>query len=193
MFLIVGLGNPGKEYEKNRHNVGFLMLDAVFGDDVWEKDVYAKALIYRGDFALQNVVCAKPTTFMNNSGETVQYLLGEERIAVSEMIVIYDDIDLSLGTVRVSYDRGDGGHNGLKSITSLIGSSEFARIRVGIAPVDEEGNIRKPDDTANYVLKNFSANEMEKVLLQKEKVAQAISLTINEGVEKAMNVVNGNM
>ena len=193
MFLIIGLGNPGEEYSKNRHNVGFLMLDTVFGDAVWRKDAYAKALVYRGDFALQNVVCAKPTTFMNNSGDTVQYLLGEERIAVSEMIVIYDDIDLPLGTVRVSYDRGDGGHNGLKSIVATTGSTEFTRIRVGIAPVDDDGNIRKPDDTANYVLKNFSSNELEKVLDQKEKVAKAITLTINEGVEKVMNVVNGNV
>jgi PTH1 family peptidyl-tRNA hydrolase len=193
MFLIVGLGNPGEEYSKTRHNAGFIILDALFGSEVWEKDSYAQALVWKGEISGKDGICAKPTTFMNNSGDSVKYLLEQKEIPLSQLAVIYDDIDLPLGSLRISHDRGDGGHNGIKSIVSLVGSTEFARIRLGVAPVDEEGNIRKPDDTADYVLKNFSGNELEKLLSQKERIAQAISLILIDGVEKAMNVVNGNL
>ena len=141
MFLIVGLGNPGKKYERTRHNVGFMALDAL-------KRV-----------ELPNVILVKPQTFVNNSGKAVKSLTKNYKLKTKNLVVIHDDIDIPLGKIKVSVGHGSAGHKGVDSIIEELGTKNFTRIRVGIQP--EKG---KPRDVETFVLKNFTAKET--ILLQ---------------------------
>jgi peptidyl-tRNA hydrolase, PTH1 family len=141
--LIVGLGNPGKKYEKTRHNVGFRIIDEL------EK-------IY--DLSQNKVILLKPDNFMNNSGRTVKEYLNYEKIPVSNLIVIHDDIDLPFETVKVSKDSSSAGHKGVQSIIDTIGTKDFTRIRIGIKPT-----IERKQETEKFVLENFSKTEEEKL------------------------------
>lgn len=180
-YLVVGLGNPGKEYEKTRHNAGWLVLDFAYPDLVWGRDSYANAdTIVSGD-----IVFAKPTTFMNLSGESVGYLTKKKDIAAEQCIVIYDDIDLPLGKLKISYDRGSGGHNGIKSIQDHLGTAEFIRIRIGISKVLESGELVKPN-----VLGKFEPAELETLKIVAEKVKLVIYTIIKDGKEFAMTEFN---
>lgn len=150
MKLVVGLGNPGKEYDHTRHNVGFMVLDQLKLD--WQEQKKFKGLLAKqGD-----LLYLKPTTFMNHSGEAVRAVMDYYHVTVPELLVVFDDKDLPLGTIRFRTKGSSGGHNGLKSIIAHIGSEEFARYKIGIAPTDPE---RVMGDTADYVLAKFSPTE----------------------------------
>lgn len=154
MKLVVGLGNPGTEYSHTRHNVGFMVLDQLVQE--WKEVSKLKSAISKhGD-----VLYLKPLTFMNNSGEAVRAVLDYYHIAFEDLLVVFDDKDLPLGTVRFRSKGSSGGHNGIKSIIQHLGSEEFARLKVGIAPTDPD---RAMGDTAEYVLGTFSKAE-QKVL-----------------------------
>jgi len=147
MRLVVGLGNPGKKYKSNRHNIGFAFLDSYFK----AKNLKFKKRIKYDYLILDNVIFIKPKTYMNRSGEAVTSILTKYRI--DEILVIVDDIHLPIGEIRIRKSGGNGGHNGLRSIVSTLGSTEFGRIRIGVGSPEEK-------DLSNYVLSDFSKEEI---------------------------------
>lgn len=180
-YLVVGLGNPGKEYQKTRHNAGWLVIDYAYPDLFWDHDAYAVADTAKdGD-----VVFVKPTTFMNLSGESVAYLTKHHKNTSDQVVVIYDDIDLPLGKIKISYDRGSGGHNGIKSIQDHLGTAEFIRIRIGISKLLENGELVKPN-----VLGKFEAEELEVLKKVATTVKMVILTIIKDGKEYAMTEFN---
>ena len=186
MYLIVGLGNPTKQYEKTRHNIGFDVIDALadkYNISVTEKK--HKALCGRGVIEGQKVVLAKPQTFMNLSGESVVELLNYYKMdPETEMIVIYDDISLDVGQLRIRKKGSAGGHNGMKSIIARLGTEEFPRVRIGVG--------EKPAgwDLADYVLGRFGKEELPIMREAVGNAAKACSLIMKEGIETAMNRCN---
>ncbi|MBR4026817.1 MAG: aminoacyl-tRNA hydrolase [Lachnospiraceae bacterium] len=187
MFLIVGLGNPGKKYENTRHNAGFMAIDALaekYNIRVTEKK--HKALCGAGYIEGQKVILVKPETYMNLSGESVQEFLNFYKLdPEEEMLVIYDDISLAPGNIRIRKKGSAGGHNGIKSLIAHAGTQNFMRIKVGV------GEKPKGWDLADYVLGHFS--EEDKKLLDtviKEEVTEATYLIVSGNIDKAMNDYN---
>jgi len=182
-YLIVGLGNPGTEYEKTRHNAGWIVIDDMYPNLEWGRDSYANA----GTAEQDGFTFVKPATFMNLSGETVQYFVEKKDYLPENIIVIYDDIDLALGKIKISFDRGSGGHNGIKSIETCLGSREFIRIRIGISKLLETGEFVKPN-----VLGKFEANELETLAEVSNRVKLVLMTIVKEGKEIAMTEFNSN-
>ena len=152
MKLIVGLGNPGKQYEQTRHNVGFMVVDQLIESNAWKVDHKQRAAVCkRGD-----TIFMKPLTYMNNSGEAVRSVMHYYHISVADVLVVFDDKDLPFGTIRFRSKGSSGGHNGIKSIIQYLASEDFARFKVGIAPADPNQLL---GDTADYVLGRFSKPE----------------------------------
>lgn len=186
MFVIVGLGNPGKKYENTRHNAGFISIDALaakYGISITEKK--HKALCGTGVIEGQKVLLVKPQTFMNLSGESVRSVMDFYKIdPEEEMIVIYDDISLAPGNIRIRKKGSAGGHNGIKSIIAHAGTQNFMRIKVGVG--------EKPSgwDLADYVLGHFSEEDASKIKEVMPDILQAAVLMMQGDVEKAMNDYN---
>lgn len=186
MFIIAGLGNPKKEYDNTRHNIGFAMIDALADKyNISVMDIKNKAMTGKGIINGQKVILAKPLTFMNLSGESIRSLTDYYKIDVgTELIVISDDISLPPGQIRVRKKGSAGGHNGLKNIIGQLGSEDFQRIRIGV------GEKPKGYDLADYVLGHFSKEEIP---LMKEgimKAAEAAEMMLAGDVDKAMNEFN---
>lgn len=186
MFIIVGLGNPGKEYETTRHNAGFSSIDVIAEKNninVTEND--HKALIGKGYIDGQKIILVKPQTYMNNSGEAVREITDYYKVDVtSELIIIYDDISLDVGMLRIRDKGSAGGHNGIKSIISHLGTQEFLRVKVGV------GEKLPQMDLADYVLGHFSAEDKDKMKDAYGNVYEAIRLMMADDTEKAMNIYN---
>lgn len=186
MYIIVGLGNPGKQYAHTRHNVGFDTIDILadkYGISVDSKK--HKALYGKGIIEGQRVVLAKPQTYMNLSGESVRELVDFYKIdPEEELIVIYDDISLEPGQLRIRGKGSAGGHNGIKSIISHLGSQVFPRVKVGV------GEKPKGYDLADYVLGHFSKAERAEVEDAFSRAADAVVCMMNDGMEHAMNRYN---
>ncbi len=162
MKLIVGLGNPGKEYLCTRHNVGFMIVDQLATSYKLQATSSAKhkAEIFKGEIDGKRAILAKPLTYMNESGVAVQALLNFYKLTPNDLIVIHDDKDIPLGETRVQRDRGAAGHNGVVSIIEHVGTKNFTRIRVGIAPSPANGTEAAPiDNTADFVLGKLSKTE----------------------------------
>lgn len=187
-YLIIGLGNPGNEYAQTRHNAGWIVIDEAYPNLEWERDAYANANIATEG----NLLFVKPATFMNLSGETVQYFVDKKDFLPENSIVIYDDIDLALGKIKISFDRGSGGHNGIKSIETCLGSREFIRIRIGISKQVETEGQEKPLLVKPNVLGKFEASELETLAEVSQQVRLALETIIKEGKEKAMTEFNSN-
>lgn len=187
MYLIVGLGNPGKDYEKTRHNVGFDTVDALIDEyRIPESGVKFKALYGKGMIGGEKVLVMKPLTYMNLSGEAVRAIVDYFKIDVKEeLIVVYDDIDLEPGHVRIRAKGSAGGHNGMKNIIQHLGTQEFARVRVGV------GAKPKGWDLADHVLSRFSKEDRVLVEEAIEKSCKAIRCFVEEGIDAAMNQYNG--
>ena len=187
MFLIVGLGNPGKQYEHTRHNIGFDVMDALaekYNISISEKK--HKALCGKGVINGVKVVLAKPQTYMNLSGESVAELVNYYKMdPEEEMIVIYDDISLAPGNLRIRKKGSAGGHNGIKNIIAHLGTQEFPRIKVGV------GDKPPRMDLADYVLSRFSKEDREKMEQAFKDAAEAVEVMITEGADAAMNRFNG--
>ncbi len=194
MFYIVGLGNPGEEYKNTRHNVGFLVLDYLqtsLGLPGFVSSGKYSGEVSEGLVGDADVILLKPNTFMNNSGAAVKKLVIKED--VGNLVVIYDDIDLPLGEIKISVGRGDGGHNGIKSIISSLGSKDFVRVRVGISPRSLwTGKTKRPtgERLPKYVLGEFKKREEGELKSVMSLVAEAVNVVITDGVEKAMNRFN---
>ncbi len=185
MIAVLALGNPTDRYTITRHNVGWIMLDTLFPDTDWHENKYAFALVGTAEFNDVPFTIAKPQTFMNESGKTAQYFIEKENVMPDELIVLYDDIDLALGKIKISFDRGSGGHNGIKSIEEHLGSREFIRVRIGISKVLETGELVKPN-----VLGNFEPEEMQVLKNLAPQVRSALETIILQGKEKAMTEFN---
>lgn len=186
MYLIVGLGNPGKDYEKTRHNVGFDAVDLLIDEyRIPQSGVKFKAMYGKGMIGSEKVLVAKPLTFMNLSGEAVRALVDYFKIDVKEeLLVVYDDIDLEPGNIRVRAKGSAGGHNGMKNIIQHLGTQEFARVRIGV------GAKPKGWDLADHVLSRFSKEDREKVDESIEKGCKAVRCFVEEGIDAAMNKYN---
>ena len=186
MKLIVGLGNPGIEYQFTPHNLGFLTIDRIAGDRGIEvKNRQCRALTARAEIAGVPVVLAKPETYMNLSGLSVRELAAEHQVDVqSDLIVIYDELDLPLGTIRIRQRGRSAGHNGVESILGALGTDEFLRIRLGIAPEHEV------DDGARFVLTPFRRAQDKAVDEMLEAAATAVEVILKDGPAAAMNRFN---
>lgn len=185
MYLIAGLGNPTKEYDKTRHNVGFSVLDVLadkYGIDVSERK--HRAYCGKGVIEGQKVLLLKPQTFMNLSGESLRSAVDYYKIDPEDIIVIYDDISLDPGQLRIRLKGSAGGHNGIKNIIAQLGTQEFPRIKVGVGA--------KPPrmDLADYVLSRFSKGEQERMDEAFRDAAEAAVMMMTEGAERAMNHYN---
>ena len=185
MRLIVGLGNPGPEYEWTPHNMGFLAIDGIAeraGIRITRPE--AKSYVGRGKFAGEDVILAKPQTMMNLSGVAVRMLLEKYECDPAEMIVLTDEVDLPLGMLRIRERGSAGTHNGLKSIVSALGGGEFIRVRLGIKPEKIWGELR------DYVLSKLSRADREIAGQMVTEATDAVELIITEGVNKAMSKFN---
>lgn len=195
MFLIVGLGNPGPQYSMNRHNIGFMCAD------LWLKSIDTghsnsdyrtehKALTKKIKFKANNqdyeVLVAKPQTYMNKSGESVLALLNFYKIDKKNMLVIQDDIDQPLGSMKIQYNRGHGGQNGIRNISELLGNSEYHRLKLGVGRPSHPGY-----DIADYVLGNFPKEELNLLPNFLERATEAITSFILDGASKAATKYNG--
>jgi len=185
-YLVVGLGNPSEEYKSSRHNVGFTILDALNVLDNWNKSTTCN-LLYKWDGEIEYI---KPLTMMNLSGKAVACVMEKHNLASKDVIVVHDDIDLAFGSWKISFGSGDGGHNGIKSIIESVGTKDFIRIRVGIAPITIFGNKKRPADTSAFVLKNFPNSKIKEVQSMASDISKAIDIIAKSGVEKAMNTFN---
>jgi PTH1 family peptidyl-tRNA hydrolase len=184
-YLIAGLGNPGREYKNNRHNVGFMFADHLARRlGIAFNQLKSKALITTTDYQGHFLVLAKPQTFMNLSGHPLVALLHYYKIPLVHFLVAYDDIDLPFGNLRMRSEGGSGGHNGMNSIIEKIGRLDFPRLRIGIN--------RPPGkmDPASYVLQDFSKLEVEALPGILEKAVDAALYFVNNGIEAAMNQYN---
>jgi PTH1 family peptidyl-tRNA hydrolase len=185
--LIVGLGNPGREYASNRHNIGFLTADRWAATHaITFNKVQHHAIIAPGRVDDRRVIAAKPQTYMNESGRAVGALLRFYKVPVERLLVIFDDLDLPFGTIRLRADGGAGGHNGMRSIMQHLGGNQFARLRIGIG--------RPPGrmDPAAFVLQDFSRAETAELDGLLERAVQAIDVFTKEGITIAMNQFNAN-
>lgn len=187
MFLIAGLGNPGRQYEKTRHNMGFDTIDELIDRHrIPQGGIAHKAMYGKGMIAGEKVLAVKPLTYMNLSGEAIrEYVNYYKMDPETELIVIYDDIDLDPGQIRIRKKGSAGGHNGIKSIIAQIGTQNFYRIKVGV------GAKPKGWDLADYVLGRFSPEERELVDKAICDAADAVEMILKDGIEAAMNHYNG--
>ena len=182
MILIAGLGNPGKEYENTRHNAGFLVLDTLaqkLGADLSERK--HRALCGKAVIGGQKVILLKPQTYMNSIGESIRAAADFYKVPPEDILVVYDDISLAPGQLRIRAKGSAGGHNGIKSIIAHLGTQEFPRVKVGIG--------EKPPrmDLADYVLGHFSSGEKKIMEEAAKEAADAICEIVNVGIEQAMN------
>ncbi|MGL5615868.1 MAG: aminoacyl-tRNA hydrolase [Sarcina sp.] len=184
MFLIVGLGNPGKEYEKTRHNIGFEIIDYI--SDKYNIEVNRekfKGLYGSGLINGNKVILLKPTTYMNLSGDSIREVMNFYNITEEEVIIIYDDISLEIGKIRIREKGSAGGHNGIKSIIKNLGGDKFPRVKVGVgAP---------PHDLVSHVLGKFNKEDWAHILKVMPVVADATLEAVNNSVKEAMNKFNG--
>ena len=204
-WVIAGLGNPGEEYDLTRHNTGRMAVDFFahamkFSD--WHVDMKAKAHVRSGMVGKTAVALVAPDTFMNKSGVAVARFVKSAK-AAERLVVVHDDLDLPLGSMKISYDRGSGGHKGLESVMRAVKTKRFIRVRIGVSPTTTSGLLRKPEGekaVLDFILTKFSVKggstsggktselgEMRKVF---KRVAEALTTIVSEGRERAMNEFN---
>lgn len=186
MKLIVGLGNPGAKYAGTRHNAGFSVIDELAERHNIKVDICKhKALIGKGVINGEKVILAMPQTFMNLSGESVRAIMDFYKLTVDDLIVVYDDIDLDVGKIRIREKGSAGGHNGMKNIILHSGSQDFVRVRVGVG--------KKPEhmDLADHVLSRFSREDLPFMRESCGKACDALEVILSDGAVAAMNRYNG--
>jgi len=186
IFLIAGLGNPGKDYRHTRHNIGFMVIDHLSNElKIPVKKVKQKSLIGIGKLDNKEILLVKPQTFMNNSGESIAPLMRYYKVPHQNLMVIHDDLDIPFGIIRIRPTGGTSGQKGMKSIIEKLGSQEFPRIRMGIG--------RPPGhmDPVDFVLENFSKDQLSILENILEDATNAIKTFIIDGLNKAMNTYNG--
>ncbi|MDQ7030792.1 MAG: aminoacyl-tRNA hydrolase [Ardenticatenia bacterium] len=183
-YLVVGLGNPGPQYAHNRHNVGFQVMDVLARRHGLAFKARHRALVAEGRIAGRPAVVAKPMTFMNVSGEAVAELVRAYGVELARLLVVYDDMDLPLGRLRLRPRGGAGGHRGMASVIRALGTEVIARLRVGI------GRPPPHQDPATYVLNDFSPQEKEVIARVRQEAADAVEVWLVEGLRPAMDRFN---
>lgn len=190
-WVVVGLGNPGNEYDNTRHNAGRMaVMHFAKQNDVtdWKEDKKANATVGKAGAT----VCVLPDTYMNKSGSAVLKYVKSAK-AAEKMIVAYDDLDLPLGTIKMSFDRGSGGHRGLESVMRAVKTKKFTRIRIGVSPATAKGVAKKPNGeeaVLKFILQKFKPTEMDELKKLFKRTSEAIATTIAEGPMIAMNEFN---
>lgn len=188
MILIVGLGNPGKKYNHTRHNIGFTVVDILAEKEKWGKSKKTKCEYIKKQISTKNVELIKPMTFMNDSGMAVRYTQKKHNIPVEKIIVIHDDIDLPVGTIRISKNSSSAGHKGVQSIIRELGTKNFVRFRVGIR--SKTNNFLPKMPTEKFVLKRFSLQEKKLIKKAIDQSVQAISFALEKGIARSMAEYN---
>lgn len=185
MKLLVGLGNPGSRYANTRHNIGFIVLDQIASEaGITINKKQNQALLGQGIWQGQKIMLAKPQTYMNNSGEAVLELINYYQDGLTDLLVIHDDLDLDFGRIRFKEGGGAGGHNGLKSISRLMNSPDYDRLKIGIG---RNPNFMKVE---NYVLSDFAAEERKLLPDLLPLAVQGVIVWIQKGIKEAMNGYN---
>jgi peptidyl-tRNA hydrolase, PTH1 family len=187
-YLLIGLGNPGREYRDNRHNLGFMVIDRLIVRlNARGLKVQSKAIVTTATYEERKLILAKPQTYMNLSGQSAQGLLNFYKLPMENMLVAHDDLDLPFGTIRIRPGGGPGGQKGMASTIERLGTKEFPRLRLGIG--------RPPGrmDPAAYVLQDFSRDEMKILSEIVDRAAEAALTFVVEGLNKAMNKYNGSV
>ncbi|MGE4559302.1 MAG: aminoacyl-tRNA hydrolase [Desulfobulbus sp.] len=190
-FLLVGLGNPGREYELTRHNIGFFFLDCLAGKAGSRVESRKMDGLYGQGRVLGNqVLFLKPQTYMNRSGQCVRAFVDYFKIPLKQMLVLHDDIDLAAGRIKVVGKGGAGGHNGIRSIAQHLGTFDFARMKIGVGRplLDDQGQGQPVDQ---YVLSRMGADEIALFEKRQDIVEQAVELFVRDGVDRCMNRING--
>lgn len=194
MFYIVGLGNPGEEYELSRHNTGRIVLaEFIKAQKIKEPEFNKKlnALIAEGKIKKEKFQIIMPETFMNNSGKSIKPLVTSKKKAES-LVVIHDDLDLPLGRFKISFGSGSAGHKGVESVMRTVKTKDFIRIKVGISPAAPKGKVKKPEGekVVEHILGNFKPKELTILKKASKKITLALESIISEGLNKAMSLYN---
>ena len=201
-YIIAGLGNPGAEYENTRHNAGRILLDAIrkeFSKEEFQFDKKLNALVAEAKIGKEKVMLIAPETFMNNSGKAVGPTVKTKKNAklklatADDLLVIYDDFQLPIGRMKISYNKSSGGHNGLESIIKALKTEAFPRLRVGTAPATSKGDAKIPhgdDKIEKFILGKFKDEEMKELKKMSKKAIEGIEAWVKEGRDRATNIVN---
>ena len=202
MMYVFGLGNPGEEYEDSRHNTGRIILNYIAKANdfsLWKNDIGLKALRSKGEISGpastqggEKFDFIAPETFMNNSGFSVSKVI-DGKNKLKNLVIVYDDIDLPLGSLKISFNRSSGGHNGLESVIKKVKSREFVRIRIGVSPITPTGKIKKPkgeEAVLKFLLGKFKDDELKEIKKISKKVAEILATLSSNGKEKAMSEFN---
>ncbi|MHB8651539.1 MAG: aminoacyl-tRNA hydrolase [Minisyncoccota bacterium] len=194
-YIIAGLGNPGEEYEGTRHNVGRMVVEYFAKKhecDEWKDDKKIKARTAKGKVGKESVVLVAPETFMNNSGKALVTLVKSKKQA-EQLVVVYDDLDLPLGTLKISFDRGSGGHRGLESVIKALKTRAFVRLRVGVSPATPSGKLKKPQGekaVIDFILGKFKPKDIDVFKKVLKRANDALESIIQNGREIAAGEVN---
>lgn len=190
-YIIAGLGNPGEEYENTRHNTGRIILHSLTDED-FSFDKKINALVSILKIGKEKIKLVAPETFMNNSGKSLCQIVKSEKSA-EKLIVIYDDFNLPLGKIRISFNRSSGGHNGVESIIKYLKTEAFVRIRIGVAPENAKGNAKTPhgdDKIEKFILGKYKDDEMKEIKKVGKIAKEAVEVLVKDGREKAMSLYN---
>jgi peptidyl-tRNA hydrolase, PTH1 family len=194
-FIIAGLGNPGEEYAQTRHNTGRMVLDALakkFSFSEFKDTPKIKALVCSGEINDEKIQLVEPNNFMNRSGASLAPLITSAKKA-HNLVVVYDDLDVPLGKIKISFNRSAGGHRGVESIIKSIKTQEFIRVRVGISPTTPTGKMKKPSGEAaveKYIIGEFKKPEFDVLKKVIKEAVEAIEVIVTEGKERAMERFN---
>lgn len=194
-WIVVGLGNPGEEYEGTRHNTGRMAVEQFAKDNgfsAWKEDGKTVATVSKGAVGKSLAALVLPDTFMNKSGSAVVKYVKSVK-AAERLIVVYDDLDLGIGAIKVSFDRGSGGHKGVESVIRSVKTRAFVRVRIGISPTTAAGKVKKPlgeEEVAEFILARFKQSELADMKAIYKKASKAIATIISDGYVAAMNEFN---
>lgn len=194
-WVIIGLGNPDEEYAHTRHNAGRMAVQKFAekkGFSEWKEEAKARSFFARGLVGKAIAVAVLPNTYMNKTGIAAAHYIKSMK-AAEKLIAVYDDLDLPLGTLKISFDRGSGGHKGIESIAAAVKTKRFVRIRIGISREGKDGAAKKPkgeEDVEKFILGEFKADEMQQLKTVFKRVSEAIETIANEGREIGMNTFN---
>ena len=196
-WVIVGLGNPGNEYENTRHNAGRMAVTHFANKNElreWKEDRKNELTVAKGAVGTDTFVLLLPDTYMNKSGSAVLKFIKNPK-AAEKMVVVYDDLDLPLGKIKISFDRGSGGHKGLDSVMRAVKTRKFARIRIGVSPETASGKLKKPQgekEVNDFILAKFKPAEMEELKKLFKRTSEAVAAIVDRGAVVAMNEFNQN-
>jgi PTH1 family peptidyl-tRNA hydrolase len=190
-YIIAGLGNPGQDYENTRHNTGRIILQSLV-DDEFSFSKKNNALVSEMKIGKEKIKLIAPETFMNNSGKSIATVVKSIK-AAEKLVVIYDDFNLPMGKIRISFNRSSGGHNGVESIIKAVKTEAFLRIRIGVAPETAKGTAKVPhgdEKIEKFILGKFKDDEMKALKKIAKTVAEALEVLVKEGKDKAMSIYN---